>query len=79
MLARFSMEGAKAISTPMPLHIQLSSTGSPISEKDKAYMEKVPYAIAVGSLMYAMVCTRPDIAQAVGLVSRYMENLGKTH
>ena len=79
VLARFSMEGAKAISTPMPLHIQLSSRGSPISEKDKAYMEKVPYASAVGSLMYAMVCTRPDIAQAVGLVSRYMANPGKTH
>ena len=42
-------------------------------------MEKVPCASAVGSLMYAMVCTRPDIAQAVGLVSRYMENPGKTH
>jgi len=79
VLARFSMEGAKAISTPMPLHIQLSSKGSSISEKDKTYMEKVPYASAVGSLMYAMVCTRPDIAQAVGLVSRFMSNSGKMH
>ena len=79
MLARFSMEGAKAISTPMPLHVQLSGKGSPISEKDKTYMEKVPYASAVGSLMYAMVCTRPDIAQAVGLVSRFMSNPGKMH
>ena len=37
-------------------------------------MALVPYASAVGSLMYAMVCTRPDIAHAVGVVSRYMEN-----
>ena len=44
-----------------------------------AYMSKVPYALAVGSLMYAMVCTRPDIAHAVGVVSRYMNNLGKEH
>jgi hypothetical protein len=29
--------------------------------------------------MYAMVCTRPDIAHAVGVVSRYMNNLGKEH
>ena len=29
--------------------------------------------------MYAMVCTRPDIAHAVGVVSRYMENPGKEH
>ena len=39
-------------------------------------MSKVPYALVVGSLMYAMVCTRPDIAHAVGVVSRYMSHLG---
>ena len=44
-----------------------------------AHMSKVPYASAVGSLMYAMVCTRPDIAHAVGVVSRYMNNPGKEH
>jgi ATP-binding cassette subfamily B (MDR/TAP) protein 1 len=42
-------------------------------------MKKVPYASAVGCLMYAMVCTRPDIAQAVGVVSRYTSNPGKQH
>ncbi len=42
-------------------------------------MRNVPYASVVGSLMYAMVCTRPDISQAVSLVSRYMHNPGKVH
>jgi hypothetical protein len=42
-------------------------------------MFKVPYSSAVGSLMYVMVCTRPDIAHAVGVVSRYMNNPGKEH
>ncbi|MCO5559364.1 hypothetical protein L7F22_012963 [Adiantum nelumboides] len=42
-------------------------------------MEKVPYSQAVGSLMFAMVDMRPDIAFAVGVVSRYMENPGKKH
>ena len=42
-------------------------------------MSKVPYASVVGSLMYAMVCTRPDISQAVGVVSRYMHDPGKEH
>ena len=42
-------------------------------------MSKVPYQSVVGSLMYAMVCTRPDIAHAVGVVSRYMRNPGKQH
>lgn len=40
-------------------------------------MSRVPYASAVGSLMYVIVCTRPDISQAVSVVSRYMENPGK--
>ena len=42
-------------------------------------MERIPYASAVGSLMYAMVCTRPDISQAVSVVSRFMANPGKAH
>lgn len=42
-------------------------------------MEKIPYASMVGSLMYAMVCTRPDIAQTVGSVSRLLANLSKEH
>ena len=42
-------------------------------------MSWVPYASAVGSLMYAMVCTRPDIAYVVGVLSRYMSKPGKEH
>ena len=49
----------------------------PKTEEEMDYMSKFPYASAVGSLMYAMVCTRPDISHAVGVVRRYMNNLGK--
>ena len=42
-------------------------------------MSKVPYASAIGSLMYAMVCTRLDIAHAVGVVSKFMSRPGKQH
>ena len=42
-------------------------------------MSRVPYASAIGSLMYAMLCTRPDICFAVGLVSRYQSNPGLAH
>ena len=45
-----------------------------IEEEDK--MSKVPYASAIESLMYAMVCTRLDIAHAVGVVSKYMSHPG---
>jgi len=42
-------------------------------------MSELPYASVMDSLMYAMVCTRPDIAQAMRVVSRYMSNPGKEH
>jgi hypothetical protein len=42
-------------------------------------MKKVPYQSVVDSLMYAMVCTRPDPAYAVGVFSRFMSNLGEAH
>ncbi|GKB59914.1 hypothetical protein Tco_0916100 [Tanacetum coccineum] len=42
-------------------------------------MSRVPYASVVGSLMFAMICTRPDIAHVVGVVSRYMAEPGREH
>ena len=42
-------------------------------------MSLIPYASTVGSLMCAMVWTRPDVAHAVGVVSRYMDNPRKEH
>ena len=42
-------------------------------------MRRIPYASAVGSLMYAMLCTRPDICYAVGVVSRFQSNPGPEH
>jgi hypothetical protein len=42
-------------------------------------MSRVSYSSTIDNFMYAMVCTRPDIAHAVGVVSRYMNNPGKEH
>ncbi|KAE8725588.1 hypothetical protein F3Y22_tig00008386pilonHSYRG00069 [Hibiscus syriacus] len=58
---------------------QKHSQLSPKTNEERVYMAKVPYVNAVGSLMYAMVCTRPDISQAVGVVSRYMHDPGERH
>ncbi|KAE8696710.1 Tyrosine decarboxylase 1 [Hibiscus syriacus] len=79
ILSRFSMQDCKPISTPLPINFKLSSSMSPSSEEERMEMSRVPYASAVGSLMFAMICTRPDIAQAVGVVSRYMANPCKEH
>jgi transposase InsO family protein len=79
VLQRFNMINANFVGSPLPMNCKLNSEQCPKTEKDKAEMRRVPYASAVGSLMYAMVCTRPDIAFAVGTVSRYMSNPGKEH
>ena len=50
-------------------HFRLSGNQSPTTVEDKANMKNVPYASAVGTLVYTMVCTRPDISQVVTVVS----------
>jgi hypothetical protein len=52
---------------------------SPNNEAERMEMSRVPYASAVGSLIFVMVCTRPDIAQVVGAASRYMTNPSIEH
>lgn len=79
ILERFNMKNAKPVSCPLAGHFKLSKNQCPTSEKEKEEMHKIPYASAVGSLMYAMVCTRPDIAHAVGVVSRFLSNPGTEH
>jgi len=73
------MQDAKLVSTPLASHFKLSVTLSPQSTEEEEQMSHVAYAIAFGSIMYAMVCTRPDISQAVSIVSRYMGNPRKMH
>jgi hypothetical protein len=79
VLERFQMNKAKSVSTPLALHFKLSSSQCPSNDEEKEDMQRVPYASAVGSLMYAMVCTRPDIAHAVSVVSRFQSNPGREH
>ncbi|KAJ4721959.1 Retrovirus-related Pol polyprotein from transposon TNT 1-94 [Melia azedarach] len=79
VLQRFCMDKAKAVSSPLAPHFKLSTKQCPTTCVEKEEMKKIPYASAVGSLMYAMVCTRPDIAYAVGMVSRFLSNPGKEH
>ena len=79
VLERFGMQNAKPVNTPLAAHFRLSAEMSPQNDEEKEQMMYVPYASAVGSMMYAMVCTRPDISQAVSVVSRYMGNPGRMH
>ncbi|KAH9770424.1 hypothetical protein KPL71_012371 [Citrus sinensis] len=80
VLERFSMDDkTKLVCTPLAPYFKLSSSSCSRSQEERNYMARVSYASVVGSLMYAMVCTRPDISQAVSMVSKYMHNPGKNH
>ena len=79
ILVRFNMENSKRGSLPFRHGIHLSKEQSPKTPEQKERMSRIPYASAVGSLMYAMLCTRPDICYAVGVVSRYQSDPGEEH
>jgi len=80
VLQKFNIDGdTKSVSTPMAPHFKLKATMSPNTIEEREYITRVPYASAVGSLMYAMVCTRSDLSQAVSMISRYMHDSRKSH
>lgn len=79
VLEYFHMENAMPVATPLASHFCLSSKQSTTTDIENQEMNKVPYASAVGSLMYAMVYARAYITHAVGVVSRFLANLGKEH
>jgi hypothetical protein len=75
MLDRVKMKDTKLVSTPLVGKFSLSRHLSSKTEKEKSYMAEVPYSSAVRSIMYLMVCTRPDIVHDVNVVSRYLHVL----
>lgn len=79
VLKRFSMESSKKGELPIQINTKLSKTQCPSTDEEIADMSRVPYASAVGSIMYAMTCTRPDVAFALSTVSRYQGNPGRSH
>ncbi|KAJ9566176.1 hypothetical protein OSB04_002142 [Centaurea solstitialis] len=79
VLKRFRMDESKKGFIPMQHGIVLSKTQCPVSSEDQDRMKLVPYASAIGSIMYAMLCTRPDVAYSVSVTSRYQQNPGEPH
>jgi hypothetical protein len=79
VLKRFSMEYCNQAFVPLTAGIKLSEEMCPKTPEERKRMENTPYASALGSLMYAMLFTRPDLCYAVGLLSRYQKNPGIEH
>ncbi|GJX84111.1 zinc finger, CCHC-type containing protein [Tanacetum coccineum] len=69
---KFNREGCSSVSTPMdPVEKLMPNTGKPV--------DQLEYSRAIGCLMYAITSTRPDIAYAVGRLSRFTSNPSRQH
>ncbi|KAK8548176.1 hypothetical protein V6N12_061094 [Hibiscus sabdariffa] len=79
VLKRFNMEASKKGFLPMTHGISLSKEMCPSTSQERERMSQVPYASAIGSIMYAMICTRPDLSYALSMTSRYQANPGEGH
>jgi len=79
VLERYGMQGCKSGDTQVAKDEKFSLSQCPKNDLEVKEMQKIPYASVVESLMYAQVCTRPDIAFIVGMLSRYLSNSGMDH
>jgi hypothetical protein len=79
VLKRFKMENAKKGMLPMSHGTVLSKNQCPQTADERVQMTSVPFASAIGSIMYAMICTRPDVSFALSVSSRYQSNPGMGH
>jgi hypothetical protein len=79
VLEKYNINNYKSVATPFALHFKMSSRLCPITEDEKGHMSHISCSNVVGNLMYAMICTRPDLAHVVSVISRFMHNPGKEH
>ena len=79
VLKRFSMQDSKRGYLPMSHGITLSKSQCPNTKDERERMSKIPYASTIGSIMYAMLCTRLDVSFALSITSRYQSDPGESH
>ncbi|KAJ9692948.1 hypothetical protein PVL29_011870 [Vitis rotundifolia] len=79
VLERFQMKDCSPSVSPIVKGDRFNLNQCPKNDLEREQMKNISYASTVGSLMYAQVCTRPDIAFAVGMLGRYQSNPGMDH
>ena len=71
MLKKFSIEQSKRGFIPIIHGTTLSKSMCPQTQDERTHMSKIPYASAIGYIMYAMICTRLDVSYALSVMSKY--------
>ncbi|GKC03745.1 retrotransposon protein, putative, ty1-copia subclass [Tanacetum coccineum] len=79
ILKRYKLDNSKCGHIPMQERLDLNKTQGASTPKEVKRMQNVPYASAVGSIMYAVRCTRPDVAFTQNITSRFQQNPGELH
>ncbi|WVZ97678.1 hypothetical protein U9M48_043192 [Paspalum notatum var. saurae] len=77
VLKRFNMHDSKKGFLPMSPGMILSKTQCPSTTDEQKRMSEISYASAIGSIMYAMICTHPDVSFALSVMSRYQSCPGE--
>ena len=79
ILKYFKIEQSKKEFLPVLQGVKLSKTQNPSTTEDREGMKVIPYALAIGSIKYAMLCTRPIVYPALSLAREYNSDLGVDH
>ena len=79
ILERFRMKDCSPSVAPIVKGDRSNLNQCPKNDFEREQMKNIPYASAVGSLMYAQVCTRLDIAFAMGMLGQYQSDPGLDH
>ena len=73
------MDQSKKGFLPVLQSVKLSQTQSLTMAEDREGMKVISYASAIGSIMYDLLCIRPDVCLAISLARRYQSNSGVDH
>ncbi|GJW39503.1 retrotransposon protein, putative, ty1-copia subclass, partial [Tanacetum coccineum] len=79
ILKRYKMDNSKRGHISIQERLDLNKTQGASTPEEVKRMKNVPYASAVGSIMYAVRCTRPDVAFAQNITSRFQQNPDESH
>lgn len=79
VLGKYQMDQSKAVATPLGVHFDLNTATDKEWLQQEEHMKKILYQNAVGSIMYSMVGTRPDLAYVIGVINRFMSKPLKEH
>ncbi|GJZ74068.1 retrotransposon protein, putative, ty1-copia subclass [Tanacetum coccineum] len=78
-LGKYKMDNSKRGHIPMQERLDLNKTQGASTPEEVKRMQNVPYTSAVGSIMYVVRCTRPDVAFAQNITSRFQQSPGESH